>query len=88
MVNTVSAYRLTRTNVLTSDPNHPNFYVLTGKQRSKGVELETIFKLHNTWNLILAYAFTDANVVKDNVIPAGTPTQECSQAQRERVEHI
>jgi len=75
MVNTVSVYRLTRTNVLTSDPNHPNFYVLTGKQRSKGVELETIFKLHSTWNLILAYAFTDANVVKDNVIPAGTPTQ-------------
>src|SRR5882762_8791113 len=75
MVNTVSAYRLTRTNVLTSDPNHPNFYVLTGKQRSKGVELETAFQLHRTWNLILAYAFTDANVVKDNVIPAGTPTQ-------------
>jgi iron complex outermembrane recepter protein len=75
MVNTVSVYRLTRTNVLTSDPNHPNFYVLTGKQRSKGVELETIFKLHSTWNLILAYAFTDAKVVKDNVIPAGTPTQ-------------
>ena len=75
MVNTVSVYWLTRTNVLTSDPNHPNFYVLTGKQRSKGVELETIFKLHSTWNLILAYAFTDAKVVTDNVIPAGTPTQ-------------
>jgi iron complex outermembrane recepter protein len=75
MVNTVSVYRLTRTDVLTSDPNHPNFYVLTGKQRSKGVELETIFKLHSTWNLILAYAFTDAKVVMDNVIPAGTPTQ-------------
>jgi iron complex outermembrane receptor protein len=75
VVNTVSVYRLTRANVLTSDPNHPNFYVLTGKQRSKGVELETIFKLHSMWNLILAYAFTDARVVKDNVIPAGTPTQ-------------
>jgi iron complex outermembrane recepter protein len=75
MVNTLSVYRLTRDNVLTPDPNHPNFYVLTGKQRSKGVELETSFQLHRTWNLILAYAFTDAHVVKDNVIPAGTPTQ-------------
>jgi iron complex outermembrane receptor protein len=75
MVNTLSMYRLTRTDVLTSDPNHPNFYVLTGKQRSKGVELETTFQLHRTWNLVLAYAFTEANVVTDNVIPAGTPTQ-------------
>ena len=75
MVNTVAVYRLTRDNVLTPDPNHPNFYLLTGKQRSIGVELETIFQLHKTWNLILDYAFTDAKVVQDNVIPAGTPTQ-------------
>jgi iron complex outermembrane receptor protein len=75
MVNTLSLYRLTRNNVLTADPNHPNFYLLTGKQRSKGVELETIFQLQRTWNLMLAYAFTDAHVVKDTVIPAGTPTQ-------------
>ena len=75
MLNTISAYRLTRNNVLTSDPNHPNFYTLTGKQRSKGVELETTFQVQATWNLILTYAFTQANVVKDNVIPAGTPTQ-------------
>jgi iron complex outermembrane recepter protein len=75
MVNTLSLYRLTRTNLLTADPNHPNFYLLTGEQRSKGVELETSFQLQRTWNLMLAYAFTDAHVVKDNVIPAGTPTQ-------------
>jgi iron complex outermembrane recepter protein len=75
MVNTVSAYRLTRSDVLTPDPNHPNFYLLTGKQRSKGVELETIFQLQRTWNLLLAYSFTHADVVKDNVIPPGTPTQ-------------
>jgi iron complex outermembrane receptor protein len=75
MVSTVSAYRLTRDNVLTPDPNHPNFYLLTGKQRSKGVELETTFQLQKTWNLMLAYAFTNASVVEDNAIPAGTPTQ-------------
>jgi iron complex outermembrane receptor protein len=75
MVNTLSAYRLTRNNVLTLDPAHPTFYVLTGTQRSKGVELETSFQLHSTWNVTLAYAFTDAGVVKDTVIPVGTPTQ-------------
>ena len=75
MVNTFSLYRLTRDNVLTLDPDHPTFSLLTGKQRSKGVELETSFQLHSSWNLALAYAFTDAKVIKDNVIPTGTPTQ-------------
>ena len=75
MVNSISVYRLTRSNVLTPDPNHPNFYLLTGKQRSKGVELETTFQLHRTWNLILAYAFTEAYVVEDSLIPVGTPTK-------------
>jgi iron complex outermembrane receptor protein len=75
MVNTFSVYRLTRNNVLTLDPNHPNFYVVTGTQRSKGVELETVLQPRESWNLILAYAFTDARVVTDTVIPSGTRTQ-------------
>ena len=75
MVNTVSVYRLTRNGVLTSDPAHPNFFLLTGTQRSKGVELESNYQLHRSWNLTLAYAYTDAKVVKDNDIPIGTPTQ-------------
>src|SRR5260370_9700100 len=75
MVNTVSVYRLTRSNVLTPDPNHPNFYLLTGKQRSKGVELDTIFQLHRTWNLILAYPFTQPYVDAANAIPFGPPPQ-------------
>jgi iron complex outermembrane receptor protein len=74
MVNTFSVYRLTRNNVLTLDPNHPNFFV-TGTQRSKGVELETVLQPRESWNLILAYAFTDARVVTDTVIPSGTRTQ-------------
>jgi iron complex outermembrane recepter protein len=75
IVNTFSLYRLTRSNVLTLDPNHPTFSVLTGTQRSTGVEVETSFQLDKTWNLTFAYALTDASVVKDTVIRAGTPTQ-------------
>jgi iron complex outermembrane receptor protein len=75
MVNTFSVYRLTHNNVLTLDPNHPNFFVVTGTQRSKGVELETVLQPRESWNLILAYAFTDARVVTDTVIPSGTRTQ-------------
>lgn len=75
MVNTISVYRLTRNNVLTSDPNHPNFYLLTGTQRSKGFEFETAYQLRRAWNFTLAYTYTDAHVIKDNDIPIGTPTQ-------------
>jgi len=75
MLNTVSVYRLTRNDVLTSDPAHPNFFLRTGTQRSKGVELESNYQLHRSWNLTLAYAYTDAKVVKDNDIPIRTPTQ-------------
>jgi iron complex outermembrane receptor protein len=75
MVNTVSVYRLTRNDVLTSDPAHPHFFLLTGTQRSKGVELESNYQLHRSWNLTLAYAYTNATVVRDNDIPIGTPTQ-------------
>ncbi|HTQ60471.1 MAG TPA: TonB-dependent siderophore receptor [Candidatus Solibacter sp.] len=75
MVNTISIYRLTRSNVLTSDPNHPNFYLLTGTQRSRGAEFETTYRLQRAWNVSLAYSHTDATVVRDNDIPVGTPTQ-------------
>jgi len=68
-------YRLRRQNVVSSDPSHPNFYLLTGKQRSQGVEFETALHLVRGWNLTVAYAFTDAVVTEDSDIPAGTRTQ-------------
>ena len=75
MINSLSVYRLTRGDVLTPDPGHPAFSLLTGRQRSSGAEVETTFLLHGTWNLTFAYAFTNAHVVADTVIRAGTPTQ-------------
>jgi len=70
MMNTVSVYRLTRNDVLTSDPAHPNFFLRTGTQRSKGVETRKQLPIAPEWNLTLAYAYTDAKVVKDNDIPS------------------
>ncbi len=72
---TLALYRLTRRNVVTTDPVHPNFYLLTGEQSSHGVELETSIQVLSGWNLTAAYTFTDAEVTKDNDIPIGTPTQ-------------
>src|SRR5581483_6419422 len=72
---TVSVYHLQRQNVITSDLSHPNFYQQTGKQRSRGVEFETAFRLMTGWNVTLAYAFTDAIVTEDEYIPISTRTQ-------------
>ncbi len=36
----IALFELTRQNVANSDPQNPLFYVVTGEQRSRGVELE------------------------------------------------
>ncbi|WP_321469904.1 TonB-dependent siderophore receptor [uncultured Paludibaculum sp.] len=72
---TLALYDLRRGNVLTTDLGHPNFSIVTGQQRSRGVEAESTFLLHGGWSLTAAYAFNNAKVTEDNTIPVGTPTQ-------------
>jgi iron complex outermembrane receptor protein len=71
---TLALYRLLRRNVATTNPVNPNFVLLTGEQRSQGIELETTLNLRPGWNLSAAYAYTDAEVAEDSDIPVGTPT--------------
>jgi len=60
-----SVYQLTRTNVLTPDPNDASFSVQTGKVRSRGLELEARTSF-DALNLVAAYAYTDARTIRDN----------------------
>jgi len=69
----VSVYRLTRSNVLTSDPDFPLFSRVSGKQRSKGVEVEVHWRPAPSFGLDFAYAYIDGHYVDDNDIPVGTP---------------
>lgn len=69
---TIAAYRITRTNVPTPDPTTFFTSIQTGKQRSKGVELDLIYEPNKAFSLLASYAYTDAKVVEDTVIPAGT----------------
>jgi iron complex outermembrane recepter protein len=68
---TLAAYRITKTNVLTPDPNNPNFSVQTGEVRSQGIELDIAGEVLPGWKIIASYAYTDAEVTKDNSIPVG-----------------
>lgn len=71
----VSVYQLTRQNVATEDPAHPFFYVVTGEQRSRGVEVEGAWRPNEAFQATLAYAYIDAEITKDNTLPIGLPLQ-------------
>ncbi|MUG92216.1 TonB-dependent siderophore receptor [Scytonema sp. UIC 10036] len=70
---TLALYQITRQNVLTRDPEDPTgtFNIPTGEQQSRGVELDIVGEILPGWNIIAAYAYTDAKVTKDNRIPVG-----------------
>lgn len=62
----LAVYDLRRQNVTTADPVNTNFSVQTGEQRARGLELELGADLRKGWKLTAAYAYTDAEVTRDN----------------------
>jgi len=68
---TLAFYDLTRQNVLTPDPEDPDFSIQTGEQKSRGVELDVAGEILPGWNIIATYAYTDASVSEDESIPVG-----------------
>jgi len=73
-LNTLLAlYHLTRQNVATPDLNtsDPFDSIVSGAQRSRGVEFEASLQLIPGWDLTTAYTYTDAEITKDNALPVG-----------------
>ncbi|BAY66408.1 TonB-dependent siderophore receptor [Calothrix brevissima NIES-22] len=68
---TLAFYQLTRQNVLTTDPEDTAFSIQTGEQRSQGIELDIAGQILPGWKIIATYAYTDAQVTEDEVIPVG-----------------
>jgi len=62
----LSAYRIERKNVLTSDLDNPGFSNQSGELRSTGVELEGKAALTRNLNLIASVSRVDAEYTKDN----------------------
>ncbi|OZI68023.1 TonB-dependent siderophore receptor [Bordetella genomosp. 1] len=60
-------FDLERKNVLTPDPVDPTFLVQTGKVRSRGLELEARARVTPQIDLIAAYTYTNAKVIKSNL---------------------
>jgi iron complex outermembrane recepter protein len=62
----LSAFELTRENLTTADPLHPGFSIQTGEQRARGIEFELAALLPHGVKLTSSYAYTDAEVTRDN----------------------
>jgi iron complex outermembrane receptor protein len=69
---TAAVYDLTRTNVATARVTPPGTYDVTGRQRSKGFELDAQLRPLPGLQLIASYAYTDAKVLEDNVQAVGS----------------
>jgi iron complex outermembrane receptor protein len=67
----LAAYRINKTNVSTTDPDNPDFSIAVGEARSQGVELDIVGEPIQGWNIIAAYAYTDAEITKDNFFTVG-----------------
>jgi len=59
-------------NVLTDDPLFQNYKVAAGEVRSRGIELNIAGQITPAWKIIGGYAYTDAEVTKDNTLQKGT----------------
>jgi len=60
----VSVFRLTRTDIKTTDPSNPAKLVLAGEQRTDGVEFSLAGDVGGGWNVYAGYAYLDALITK------------------------
>ena len=57
---TLAAFQLTKANVLATDPNAPGYSLAIGKARSRGVEFDLAGRLPGGLDVLLSYAYIDA----------------------------
>jgi iron complex outermembrane recepter protein len=67
----IAAFSIERSNVPTPNPNRLGKSIQTGKQKSEGVEVDFIYEPSRAISLLATYAYTDARVTEDTLIPPG-----------------
>ncbi len=68
---TVAVFQITRRDVATEDLTTPGASVVTGEQRSRGIEFDGQADPLDGLSLLGTYAFIRAVVTEDNVLPVG-----------------
>lgn len=86
---TVALFRQTHDNVVTADPANVGFYIQSGRQRARGVEVDLVWEPSPAFSLLANYAYTDTR--DDGVAPgdriARVPKSSGRIAARYRVLH-
>lgn len=86
---TVAVFRQTHDNVVTGDPANVGFYVQSGRQRARGVEVDMVWEPTPAFSVLANYAYTDTR--DDGVAPgdrlARVPKSSGRVAARYRVLH-
>ncbi|WP_449632638.1 ferrichrome porin FhuA [Rahnella aceris] len=72
---TLSVFQLTKDKNLSSDPEHILYSMQNGKQRSRGIELETKAALTENVDIIGSYSYTDAEYTKDTLYKGNRPAE-------------
>lgn len=68
---TLSAFEITRQNLLTTDLANPAFNIQQGEVRSRGIEISAVAELNDNWSMVAGYTYTDAEVTKSNGVDLG-----------------
>lgn len=66
-----AAFRITRQNVAATDPANTGFSVITGEQRSQGVEADLAGQIMPGWKVIASIGHLDARITKDTTFSVG-----------------
>jgi len=66
-----AAFLINRQNVAASDPVNSGFSVITGAQRSKGLEMDVSGEIKPGWKVIGGVGYTDATVSSDTTFKVG-----------------
>lgn len=69
---TLALYSIKKENVLTLNPLDTNYSLAAGEVGSKGVELDVAGEIARQLQLSFSYAYTDAKILRDNVLVVGT----------------
>nr|WP_246696842.1 TonB-dependent siderophore receptor [Methylobacterium planeticum] len=66
-----AAFRLSRNNVAATDPTNTGFSVITGQQRSEGLEADLAGEILPGWKIIGGVGYLDARITKDTTFAVG-----------------
>lgn len=66
-----AAFRIVRANVAAADPINTGFSIITGEQRSQGVEADIAGEILPGWRIIGGIGYLDAKVTQDTTIAIG-----------------